>query len=147
MSRQLARTWVVLSAAVCVMGCGSKPTMTEVFGIVKLDGAPMPDALVEFLPDPDKGTNGPRSSGKTDSEGRFRLMRDDEQMGAVVGWHRVLIQDMRTFPPPREQHKGGVPPVMPPSRIAAQYQNASRTPLRQEVKPESPTIVVDVKSK
>src|SRR5438552_19006537 len=121
MNRRLGRTCVFLSAALLLTGCGSKPQIVDVSGVVKLDGVPLPDALVEFLPDPDKGTNGPRSSGKTDAEGRFRLLRDDEQYGAVVGFHRVLIQDMRTFPPPREKHKGGAPPVMPPSRISNRY--------------------------
>jgi hypothetical protein len=130
-----------------ISGCGPKIQFVEVNGVVKLNGAPMADALVEFLPDPDKGTEGPRSSGKTDAEGRFRLQRDDDQFGAVVGFHRVLVQDMRTFPPPRDQHKGGVPPVMPLSRIANQYENASRTPLRQEIKAEPGPIVIDVKSR
>jgi hypothetical protein len=107
----------------------------------------MPDALVEFLPDPSKGTHGPRASGTTDKEGQFHLVRDDDQDGAVVGFHRVLIQDARTFPPPRNRWSEGKLPVMPPSRISHRYANASDTPLRQEVKAGPQTITLELASK
>jgi hypothetical protein len=119
----------------------------DVSGVVKLDGMPMPDALVEFLPDPEQGTHGPRSSGITDAEGRFRLVRDDERGGAVVGFHRVIIQDTRTFPPPRNRWTQNEPPVMPPSRISNRYENATATPLRQEVKAEPQDIILEVTSR
>jgi hypothetical protein len=134
---------VLLAAA----GCGSGPQFTEVSGVVKLDGKPMPDALVEFLPDPDKSTHGPRASGKTDAEGRFRLVRDDQQDGAVVGFHRVLIQDARTFPPTRREIAAGKSSVMPPSRISTRYATATDTPLRQEVKAGQQTITLELASK
>ena len=127
--------------------CNSNPPFAEVSGVVKLDGKPMPDALVEFLPDPDQGTHGPRASGTTDGEGRFRLVRDDEKDGAVVGFHRVLLQDARTFPPTRRESPGGKLPVMPPSRISARYANATDTPLRQEVKAGPQTITLELTSK
>src|SRR5262249_7401960 len=57
----------VLCMLLSLTACSSGPQFTEVTGMVKLDGVPMPDALVEFLPDPAKGTDGPRSSGRTDS--------------------------------------------------------------------------------
>src|SRR5262245_61550617 len=126
----LWRPCVLLFALVLLTatGCGSSLQFVEVSGVVKLDGKPMPDALVEFLRDPEKGTHGPRALGKTDTEGRFRLVRDDERVGAVVGFHRVLIQDARTFPPTRRESKGKLP-VMPPSRISERYATATDTPL------------------
>lgn len=127
--------------------CSSSPQFADISGVVKLDGKPMPDALVEFLPDPGKGTHGPRASGTTDAEGRFHLVRDDEQNGAVIGFHRVLIQDARTFPPPRNRWTGGKLPVMPPTRISDRYGNASDTPLRQEVKAGPQTITLELTSK
>jgi hypothetical protein len=145
----LMRQCVLLSLLVLLTAtaCNSSPQFVEVSGVVKLDGKPMPDAVVEFLPDPAKGTRGPRASGTTDGEGRFRLVRDDEQDGAVVGFHRVLIQDARTFPPARHLLPGGKMPVMPPSRISARYANATDTPLRQEVKAGSQTITLELTSK
>ena len=145
----LWRPCVLLFALVFLTGtaCNSNPQFVEVSGVVKLNGKPMPEALVEFLPDPAQGTHGPRASGTTDGEGRFRLARDDEQDGAVVGFHRVLIQDARTFPPARNRWSGGKLPVMPPSRISARYANASDTPLRQEVKTGQPTIILEITGK
>src|SRR5262245_36844441 len=90
--------YVLLCPLLCLAACSAGPPFAEVSGVVKLDGVPMPEALVEFLPDPERGTHGPRSSGRTDAEGRFRLVCDDEREGAVVGFHRVLVQDVRTFP-------------------------------------------------
>ena len=107
--------------------CISQPPLVEVTGVVLLDGKPMPDALVQFLPDPDQGTRGPRGSGVTDADGRFKLVCDNERAGAVVGVHRVLVQDVRTFPPPRNRHTEGKPPVMPASRVSSRYENASVT--------------------
>jgi hypothetical protein len=136
----------VLIALVGLASCESKPAFAEVSGVVLLDGQPMPEALVVFLPDPEQGTNGPRCSGITDAQGRFKLVRDDAGAGAVVGSHRVLVQDVRTFPPPRDKHVGGKP-VMPPSRVSRRYENAGSTPLRQQVKAESQTITLEVTSK
>jgi hypothetical protein len=137
----------VLIALVGLASCESRPAFAEVSGVVLLDGQPMPEALVVFLPDPERGTNGPRCSGVTDAQGRFRLMRDDRGSGAVVGFHRVLVQDRRTFPPPREKHVGGEPPVMPPSRVSRRYEHAGSTPLRQQVKAESQTVTLEVTGK
>jgi hypothetical protein len=140
------RACLLLFASVLLTAtaCNSNPQLAEVSGVVTLNGKPMPEALVEFLPDPAKGTHGPRASGTTDGEGRFRLVRDNEQDGAVVGFHRVLIQDARTFPPPRNRWTGGKLPVMPPSRISGRYANASDTPLRQEVKVGPQTITLEL---
>lgn len=137
----------LLLALLTLTACEAKPRFAEVSGVVLLEGKPMPDALVEFLPDPYEGTHGPRCSGITDAQGYFRLVRDDERAGAAVGFHRVLVQDVRTFPPPRNRHTGGKPPVMPPSRVSRRYENASITPLRQEVKPEAQSVTIEVKSR
>jgi hypothetical protein len=128
-----------------VSGCGAKQQLAPVSGIVKLDGVPLADAVVEFLPDPDTGTHGPRSTGTTNAEGRFQLVCDNQQDGAVVGSHRVLIQDSRSFPPPRQRGGKNIP--TPPSRVPERYRKATDTPLRQEVKAESQTILLEVTSK
>src|SRR5262245_22615782 len=95
--------------------CSSRPPFAEVSGVVLLDGKPMPDAIVQFLPDPDKNTEGPTSSGKTDEEGRFHLMSEDKygRDGAVVGFHRVVVWDARTVAPPRNRWSEGKRPICP----------------------------------
>ncbi|MGL4551752.1 MAG: hypothetical protein ACRC33_11235, partial [Gemmataceae bacterium] len=61
-------------------GCG-RP-LASVEGTVTLDGRPLPDAEVQFLPDPTQGTTGPPSSAYTDPDGRYATT-------TVVGTHRV----------------------------------------------------------
>jgi hypothetical protein len=75
-------------------GCsGSSLTFSDaVEGTLLLDGAPLPGALIEFVPDVPQGTKAPSSSGVTDEKGYFRLTRsDNHRPGAVVGNHHVVI--------------------------------------------------------
>jgi hypothetical protein len=129
------------------IGCGSQTQVAEVSGVVLLDGKPMRDALVEFCPDPEKGTHGPVSAATTDEEGRFYLVSHDQRDGAVVGSHRVLIQDARSIPQAVIDFKRVKPPPLQPSRISHIYGNAASTPLRQEVKPGPQTVTLEIKRK
>lgn len=73
------------------IGCGGGgPQVAPVEGTVTLDGKPLDKILVEFFPT----TNGPRSFGETDAQGKFTLMTDDgKTVGAVVGNHKVTLKD------------------------------------------------------
>ncbi len=87
-------TWWIAVVAVAVCGCsGSKYPLANVSGVVVLDGQPLEGAKLVFSPKGDSGNPfpGPRSSGKTDAEGRFRLITTEGDSGAVVGDHRVRI--------------------------------------------------------
>jgi hypothetical protein len=128
------------------IGCGPKQQFAEVSGVVTLNGKPMPDALVEFLPDPEKGTQGPMSMGTTNAEGRFRLVCSDSDRrdGAVVGFHRVLIQDARSIPKARSDFSKEKPPENVPSRVSYIYGKAASTPLRQEVRPGPQEVTLEV---
>ena len=129
-------------------GCGAKPELAEVSGVVNLNGKPMAAALVEFLPDPEKGNHGPVSSATTDAEGRFRLVTSDQRDGARIGFHRVLIQDARSIPKARSDFSMEKPPENVPSRVPSSYSKAASTPLRDiEVKPGPQTLTLEVTSK
>jgi hypothetical protein len=129
-------------------GCGPTPAvLAEVSGVVKLDGKPAADMNVVFLPDPEKGTHGPRSTATTDSDGHFSLICDDDRSGAVVGSHRVLIDDARAAPNTAEARRTGKTVVLQRSRIPERYSLAARTPLRQEVPAQPQTITLEVTSK
>ncbi|QDT66509.1 transthyretin-like family protein [Calycomorphotria hydatis] len=91
--------WGALSAAMCI-GCWSDsnlPELAEVTGTVLLDGEPVPNARLQFLP-----AEGRPSYGKTDEDGQFRLRYNLREDGAVLGNHRVeittedLIEDAET---------------------------------------------------
>jgi hypothetical protein len=86
----VVRSTVLL--ALFLPGCNSGPDVAEVTGVVTLaDGKPLDLIHVEFLSE-----NGPRSYGKTDDSGKFSLKLDDDsqQMGAIVGNHKVQLRDM-----------------------------------------------------
>ncbi|MBU6173318.1 MAG: carboxypeptidase regulatory-like domain-containing protein [Planctomycetes bacterium] len=74
---------------VLLLGCSSSdaPELASVTGTVMLDGKPLPNIGVVFLP---KGP-GPIASGNTDSNGEFTLTTINPNDGASVGEHTVVF--------------------------------------------------------
>jgi hypothetical protein len=66
------------------LGCGSP--LAEVSGTVKLDGQPVPEGSIQFIPV--EGTTGP-SAGAAIKDGRYHIPRDK---GAAVGKNRVELR-------------------------------------------------------
>jgi hypothetical protein len=140
--------WSVLFLSfAAAAGCSRAPSyqLAEVEGVVKFKGKPVPNVRVEFLPDVKGLVEVPRSTATTDKEGRFRLMTDDQRPGAVVGPHRVVVSDPEIY--------GNIKSIremeskdfkFKPSRIPSHLSDAAKTPLRQEVKPEKQTIVLNL---
>jgi hypothetical protein len=131
-------------ATLLAAGCGSGTPLGEVEGTVNWEGRPLANVAVEFIPDADKGTSGPRSTAVTDAEGHFVLRCEDQRPGAVIGFYRVVI-----LPTGRSEANVGRDPrrnrgakaagnpdtsgVFPPRLL--KYESATSTPLRKEVKP------------
>lgn len=70
------------------MGCGDNKSPAKVTGTITLDGEPVQDATVTFIPE-----SGERiSQSMTDKSGRYELMFTAQLTGAVVGKHKVTIQ-------------------------------------------------------
>ena len=69
----------------CIAGCGGPTVRCE--GQVLLDGEPLPGATVMFIPE-----DGSRvATGRTDTEGYFRLTTFEPGDGALPGEHRVTV--------------------------------------------------------
>jgi hypothetical protein len=121
-------------------GCSSGLPMAEVEGQILVNGKPGDKIRVEFHPDEVKGTIGPSSVAETDAEGRFSLSYVNpaygQGSGAVVGWHRVVLQDLRLA----ESETGQGVPV----RFPSDYSMISTTPLEQEVKEGKQTVTITV---
>ncbi len=82
---------LILVVAVCaIAGCSSGssdiPPLGEVSGTVTLDGTPVANAEVSFLP-----ASGSPSVGKTDDEGQYTLAYTQDESGAEIGKHTVQI--------------------------------------------------------
>jgi hypothetical protein len=113
-----------------LLGCGKgdTPELGRVEGTVKLDGAPLPNARVEFHPV--KG--GRPSVGTTNDDGHYVLEYKTDVRGALVGMHRVRIRTYREGDADAEDEsqRETVPETVP-----AKY-NAETT-LQKEVTPGS----------
>jgi hypothetical protein len=142
----------LLLAWTLLPGCERGPEFAEVEGTVTLDGKPLPEVEVVFLPDPEQETRGPRSACYTDDDGRFHLRTDKGKDGAAVGVCRVCVVDIRAL-----AGAASAPGVTPevraakklggPSRVPVAYNTSTLTPLRGvEIKPGKQTIDIDVKS-
>jgi hypothetical protein len=132
-----------------ILGCGSRQPVAEVEGLVKLGDKPLPHVRIQFMPDPEKGTTGPISTGTTDEQGHFKLVCADQRSGAVVGWHRVVITDMGVALPRKaregrrdDEEKTAAPKKLSlVSRVPDKYTTSGHTPLTVEVKAENPEMV------
>src|SRR5207244_3326530 len=88
---------LVFLGAWALAGCGGSTKVVEAEGVVTQNGKPLENVQVEFLPDPNQGTTGLRSTGVTDAQGRFKLTYQDNRSGVVPGKHRVLITDLKQW--------------------------------------------------
>jgi len=126
MSRAMALVMIGLLGAA---GCG-QPRGT-VQGVLMVQGQPLANVLVAFVPDPDRGGTSGRSVGVTDAEGRFQLRGDDRRPGAPTGWHRVVLEDLNIYELPRSND--GRLLEQPIERFPPRYSDILRTPLLREV--------------
>lgn len=131
--RRPAVALAVLTAS--VLGCSQQYSFGPVEGQVTRDGKPVPNVQVIFYPDRPQG--GPRSTGFTAEDGRYRLQTDVGGDGAVIGPHRVCLVPVP--PEPKPGGKAPPPPKPPQARPAAaspvpeKFMRPQETPLRAEV--------------
>jgi len=90
----LARWMLAVMLSVMLSGCGAKPNVATVSGVIRLDGEPMVGASINTQPIANSSNVNPGSGsfGKTNNEGRYTLeLVDPPRQGAWVGKHRVTI--------------------------------------------------------
>ena len=118
----------LLAALVGVAGCGIKRIPTS--GKVILDGQPMTEGVLKFIPDSSKGNNLRVSCSGPISNGRWNLVtsgmdRADTGTGAPVGWFKVI------YTHPNEGSKA--PGASAAPKVAAKYYREETTPLSIEL--------------
>jgi hypothetical protein len=126
-----------------IAGCGRDPRLEPVEGTLRMNGKPLANVQVEFLPE----ASGPRSRGVTDQDGHYSLATDGQKSGATLGSHRVLLYDLQVYndqPTGRMKKDQDATPERP-SRIPAAYANPASTPLIKEVLGKPNNIDLDVK--
>jgi hypothetical protein len=148
MRRSVCGQSLALAATLAALGCGGGSGPVPVRGVVKLDGQPVANASVVFIPE----TPGGREAyGSTDATGAFRLTTTKPDDGALPGKYKVVIQppapaggstpfDSTDKPP------AAVPKAPPGPRIPVKYTVAGQTPLTQDVPPRG-EVLFDLQSK
>jgi len=120
----------LLSALVGVTGCGIKRIPTS--GTVTLDGQPVTEGVLQFIPDVSKGTtyrvscSGPISNGKWNLA-TSGMERADTGTGAPTGWFKVI------YTLPNEGSKAPGATGTAPNKVAAKYRQESTTPISIEL--------------
>lgn len=111
-----------------LLGCSGtpsdQPVTGEVEGIVTLDGNPLANARVIFVPQ----EGGQASDAVTDDSGRYVLRYKRDIMGAKIGQHTVTVTTFEA----QELDDFGKPTGGRPELVPAQYN-------------ENSTLVVEVK--
>jgi hypothetical protein len=139
------RTWAALGlcaaavlygAAGCNGGGKSYAVNDQVEGTVTLDGAPLANVFVQFVPDIDPKYQAPPAAGITDAKGRFTLAFDDQRPGAVVGKNYVVVRAGRGGT--GDDREGGGRPAAKPV-VPEVYGLAAKTPLAVAVTAEQHT--------
>ena len=115
----------VLVLAVVMTGCGRRFPMAEVSGKVTLDGKPLSDATVMFVPE-----KGFAAAGTLQPDGTFRLISGRPGDGAVIGSHKVAVMPAN----PLKAH------------FPAKYQNAETRGFSVEVKAGKNSFEFDLTS-
>ena len=152
--RRLRRGLLFAALALAASGCGNKGLM-KVRGIVTLDGKPVENAMVTFLPS--QNGVGKTATGRTGPDGSFQLSTRDQNDGAVPGDYLVIVQyEEGTEVPPaanvKQAHEGlrkaaRQKTKKPPKYvIPAVYSDPNKTVLKQKV-PAEGTVKVELQSK
>jgi hypothetical protein len=128
----MSRAWLLLAVgllALVPMGCGSPPP-NPITGQVTLDGQPLTDASITFIPTGE--TVGDAAHGRTGPDGTYELEARDGK-GLAPGQYKVVISKWLrpdgTPPPP------DVPPIDSDAKetIHPNYSDVERTVLRATV--------------
>ena len=127
--------------AAMLSGCGDAgPHMAPVSGVVTLDGSPVANAAVMFVPE----GGGRPATGLTDEEGKFSLETMKPGDGALVGKHQVTVTGVKTTG--IEATADGLSGAVDPNKIREEwfvpqkYSKAETSGLSQEVAEDMPPV-------
>jgi hypothetical protein len=132
---------LVILALACLWSAGCSGGLAEVSGTVHLDGRPIEEGAINFIPI--EGTQGP-ASGAAIRDGKYHIPRSK---GVAPGKHRVELRAFRNTGR-KVQDPTGPPGARMDERVPAfgpEYNDDSK--LTREVKPGSNTFDFDIATK
>jgi hypothetical protein len=143
LSSQARHALFVAAGIVLSQGCfGGRdvPELAQVTGTVTLDGKPLPQASVVYVPVAHGDQASRPANGVTDESGLYKLQYSTTQSGARPGKYQVSIS---TFRDQGEDWSGNEVPGAPET-VPSVYNSAST--LTAEVKADGPPIDFALKS-
>jgi hypothetical protein len=141
---------ISLLLALTLVGCGGGARTSPVEGVVLLDGKPLADASIQFVPQ-DKGRD---ATGQTDKSGQFSMSTYEPRDGVLPGTYKVVVSpptgvadtaqygsadDAMAATAKTQAKKASGPP------FPQQYSRADQTPLTQEI-PAKGKLTLELKS-
>jgi hypothetical protein len=150
--RRIVPIGTLLTVAILAAGCSGRE-FAEVEGTVTLDGKPLGEVQVVFVPDATQGNKGNNASAFTDAQGHYRLRAErDGKDGTVLGPHRVYFVDLTAVPnltgeppPPGQPARPSGPGL--PLRFPRVYTDLLETPFKDvEIKSGKQTVDFKLKS-
>ena len=137
------------------IGCGGPeiPEILPVSGVVKINGKPLPNAALRFVPMADGLDSGYVASGTTNKEGEFSLrLQGKEEIGCCACLCKVTIDD----PPVPEEVRtaygagnqtlvGRYKKSLKNRPIPAAYKLLRTTPLQKEISAEESELNIEIK--
>jgi len=145
--------WIL--AGVLLSGCSGRDASETipVEGSVLLDGKPLEDATVAFIPK----ASGHPAAGKTNAQGKFTLSTFAVNDGAIPGQHTVLISKSSITAkggPKRDATPAGLSPVDGSAQRVAikylvpqRYSDPTKSGLSADVKRGMAPLSFDLQSK
>jgi hypothetical protein len=111
-------------------GCEQEtPSLAPVGGKVFYQDYPVPSGAIVFVPDADRGNNGPLAQGTIQRDGKYTI-QTNSQSGAMPGWYRVTVIAVE------ESSNGGhrMGAAAPRSLVPEKYRDPRISDLACEVK-------------
>lgn len=137
---------LAVAVAVALAGCGPGHGLTlgRVKGKVTYKGEALKYGTVSFVPDSNKGTDGPIAMGNITEDGTFVLSTSDAGDGAVVGHHKISVVGLDPSPVAKANEKPAPDPEESPLEVmknrANALQKARRTPKKAAAKAPEDTF-------
>ena len=128
-----------LPAALLAAGCGGGSSgLVPVTGTVTLNDAPLPNALVSFIPTGD--TPGQGGTARTGRDGKYALVSPQGEKGIPPGQYRVVVS--RPLNPDGSEPDPNVPPIESRAgeSLPPEYSDRDATQLAERVSADRKVI-------